>query len=72
VIPVIPFLFGSGWLNFGLSVGFSGLALFAVGAGVSLFTGRSALFSGGRQLAIGGIAAAVTFTIGKLIGVNAG
>jgi VIT1/CCC1 family predicted Fe2+/Mn2+ transporter len=71
IIPVIPFLFGSGWLNFGLAVGFSMLALFAVGAGVSLFTGRGILFSGGRQLAIGGVAAAVTFTIGKLIGVGA-
>jgi VIT1/CCC1 family predicted Fe2+/Mn2+ transporter len=46
--------------------------LFAVGAGVSLFTGRGMLFSGGRQLAIGAVAAAVTFTIGKIIGVNAG
>jgi VIT1/CCC1 family predicted Fe2+/Mn2+ transporter len=71
VIPVIPFLFGSEWLNFGLAVALSGIALFAVGAGVSLFTGRGTLFSGGRQLAIGGIAAAVTFTIGKLIGVGA-
>jgi VIT1/CCC1 family predicted Fe2+/Mn2+ transporter len=72
IVPVVPFLFGSGWLNFGLSVGLSGAALFAVGAGVSLFTGRGALFSGGRQLLIGGVAAAVTFTIGKLIGVNTG
>ncbi len=70
VIPVAPFLFGSGWLNFGLSLGLSGVALFAVGAGVSLFTGRSTLFSGGRQLAIGAVAAAVTFTIGRLIGVG--
>jgi VIT1/CCC1 family predicted Fe2+/Mn2+ transporter len=70
VIPVIPFLFGSGWLNFGLAVALSGIALFGVGAGVSLFTGRGTLFSGGRQLAIGAIAAAVTFTIGKLIGVG--
>jgi len=70
VIPVVPFLFGSGWLNFGLSLAASGIALFAVGAGVSLFTGRSTLFSGGRQLAIGAVAAAVTFTIGRLIGVG--
>jgi len=70
VIPVAPFLFGSGWLNFGLALAASGIALFAVGAGVSLFTGRSTLFSGGRQLAIGAVAAAVTFTIGRLIGVG--
>jgi VIT1/CCC1 family predicted Fe2+/Mn2+ transporter len=70
IIPVIPFLFGSSWLNFGLSLLLSGIALFAIGAGVSLFTGRGAIFSGLRQLAIGGVAAAVTYTIGRLIGVG--
>ena len=50
----------------------SAIALFAVGAGVSLFTGRNPLFAGARQLAIGAVAAAVTFSIGKLIGVNTG
>ncbi|MEX2246962.1 MAG: VIT1/CCC1 family protein [Dehalococcoidia bacterium] len=70
VVPLVPFLFGSSWLNFGLAVGLSGLALFAVGAGVSLFTGKSAIFSGGRQVLIGGAAAAVTYGIGRLIGVG--
>jgi VIT1/CCC1 family predicted Fe2+/Mn2+ transporter len=67
---VIPFFFGSEWPNFVASVLLSGIALFAVGAGVSLFTGRGLLFSGGRQLLIGWGAAAVTFTIGRLIGVG--
>jgi VIT1/CCC1 family predicted Fe2+/Mn2+ transporter len=70
MIPVIPFLFGDSWINFALSVILSGIALFAVGVGVSLFTGRSPWFSGARQLAIGLAAAAVTFTIGRMIGVN--
>lgn len=70
VIPVIPFLFGSSWVHFTLSLLLSGIALFAVGAGVSLFTGKSTLYSGARQLLIGAVAAAVTFTIGKLIGVS--
>jgi VIT1/CCC1 family predicted Fe2+/Mn2+ transporter len=70
IIPVIPFFFGSEWPNFVASVLLSGIALFAVGAGVSLFTGRGLLFSGGRQLLIGWGAAAVTFTIGRLIGVG--
>ena len=70
VIPVIPFLFGDSAANFVASVVMSGIALFAVGVGVSLFTGRSAWFSGLRQLAIGMIAATVTFTIGRIIGVN--
>ena len=71
VIPVIPWLFGSSIWHFAASVIASGIALFAVGAGVSLFTGRNPLFAGARQLAIGAVAAAVTFSIGKLIGVNA-
>ena len=70
ILPVIPWFFGSSWVNFTASAALSGVALFAVGAGVSLFTGRSTLFSGGRQLLIGAIAAAVTFTIGSLIGVG--
>jgi VIT1/CCC1 family predicted Fe2+/Mn2+ transporter len=72
IVPVIPFLFGSTWGHFGASAAMSGIALFAVGAAVSLFTGKSAWFSGGRQLLIGLAAAAVTFTIGRIIGVSAG
>ena len=71
IIPVIPFLFGSDTLNFVLSLLFSGVALFLVGAGVSLFTGRGAIYSGLRQLLIGAVAAAVTYTIGRSIGVGA-
>ncbi len=70
IIPVIPFLFGSSWWHFSASLAASGIALFAIGAGVSLFTGRSTLYSGARQLAIGAVAAAVTFAIGRAIGVG--
>lgn len=70
IIPLIPWLFGSGWVNFGLSLVVSGIALFGVGAGVSLFTGRHFLFSGVRQLGIGAVAAAITYSIGRLIGVS--
>ncbi|MEO5885766.1 MAG: VIT1/CCC1 transporter family protein [Candidatus Limnocylindrales bacterium] len=71
VIPVIPFLFGGGPLLTALSLGLSLVALFAVGAAVSLLTGRSLLFSGVRQLGIGLAAAVVTYLIGSLIGVTA-
>jgi vacuolar iron transporter family protein len=46
------------------------LALFLVGAGISLLTGRPLLQSGARQLLVGGLAAAATFGIGRLIGVS--
>ncbi|MDP9238784.1 MAG: VIT1/CCC1 family protein [Chloroflexota bacterium] len=70
VIPVIPWLFGSTNWHFLASVILSAIALFAVGAGVSLFTGRNFAFAGGRQLGIGAVAAAVTFAIGRMIGVS--
>jgi VIT1/CCC1 family predicted Fe2+/Mn2+ transporter len=71
VIPVIPFLFGGGPAVLAASLGLSLIALFGVGAAVSLLTGRGALFSGFRQLGIGLGAALVTFTIGSIIGVGA-
>jgi len=72
VIPVIPFLFGGGNAVIAVSLGLSLVALFAVGAAVSLLTGRSMVFSGLRQLGIGLAAAIVTYAIGSIIGVSAG
>jgi vacuolar iron transporter family protein len=68
-IPVIPYVFLEGTLAFTLSLGGSLVAAFGVGAGVSLLTGRSTLFSGLRQVAIGALAAGVTYMVGSLIGV---
>jgi vacuolar iron transporter family protein len=68
-IPVIPFLFGGGW-TVPVSLGLSLIALFTVGAGVSLLTGRGLLFSGFRQLGLGLAAAVITYAIGSLIGVT--
>jgi vacuolar iron transporter family protein len=69
-VPVIPFLFGGGPTITLISLGASLAALFAVGAGVSLLTGRGLVFSGLRQLGIGLGAAVVTYLIGSLIGVS--
>jgi len=69
-IPVIPFLFGTGQTIIAVSIVLSLAAMFAVGVGVSLLTGRSAVFSGLRQVAIGATAAGVTFLVGRLIGVT--
>jgi VIT1/CCC1 family predicted Fe2+/Mn2+ transporter len=72
VIPVAPYVFGGGPVAFYLALGLSLGALFAVGAGVSLLTGRSTLFSGFRQVGIGAAAAAVTYAVGSVIGVTVG
>jgi VIT1/CCC1 family predicted Fe2+/Mn2+ transporter len=68
-IPVLPYVVTSGGGAFAVSTGLSLVSLFAVGAGVSLLTGRGLLFSGGRQVAIGAAAAVVTFLVGRAIGV---
>jgi VIT1/CCC1 family predicted Fe2+/Mn2+ transporter len=70
IFPVIPFLFTSGDLAVVISVALSGLALMTIGGATSFFTGRSLAFSAGRQLLIGYVAAAITFGVGRLIGVS--
>ncbi|MCI0582519.1 MAG: VIT1/CCC1 transporter family protein [Chloroflexi bacterium] len=70
VVPVLPYLFGSGAAAFWVAIAASLGALFLVGAGVSLLTGRSLLFSGVRQVGIGAAAAAVTYLVGTAIGVS--
>jgi len=72
VIPVIPYLFGGSTTVFLVSLGASMAALFLVGAGVSLLTGRGLWFSGLRQVGIGAAAAGVTYIVGSLIGVGVG
>ena len=72
VFPVAPFLFLGGRTAVVASVIASGIALAAIGAGTSLFTGRSVAFSAFRQLVIGYLAAAITYAIGMLAGVTLG
>jgi VIT1/CCC1 family predicted Fe2+/Mn2+ transporter/rubrerythrin len=68
-VPVVPYLVLGGTEAFVASLVLSLIALFAVGAAVSLLTGRGLLFSGMRQVAIGAAAAAVTYAVGSIIGV---
>ena len=70
LVPVLPFLLGGGNRAVVVSALLSALALLGVGAGLALFTGRSTVFSALRMLGIGAAAAAVTFLVGRLIGVN--
>ncbi len=70
VFPVVPFLFLHGDFAVIGSLAFSAAALFAIGALTSIFTGRSALLTGLRQVAIGLAAAAITYGLGRLLGVS--
>ncbi len=70
IIPVIPFFFASGYNAIFLSAGLAAAGLFIIGAAITLFTGKSIWYSGFRQVIFGLLAAAITFGIGKLIGVQ--
>ncbi len=71
-VPVIPFITGASTFHVMASAVLSALALFTVGAALSLFTGRNPWVSGGRQVGLGGLAAVLTFGIGRLVGVSTG
>lgn len=68
VVPLVPFLIGYGSILHAAMA--TGIALFVVGCILSLFTGRSALLSGVRMVAIGGLAGSVTYALGKVLGVG--
>ncbi len=69
-IPLLPFILLTGFTALAVSIALTAVALFSVGAAVSLLTGKSAIYTGLRQLAIGAAAAAITYAVGSLIGVN--
>jgi VIT1/CCC1 family predicted Fe2+/Mn2+ transporter len=68
IVPVLPYFFGTGVTAVAARVGLSTLALFAIGAGITIITGRNAWVSGLRQVVFGVAAAAITFGIGRLVG----
>jgi VIT1/CCC1 family predicted Fe2+/Mn2+ transporter len=70
VIPVLPFMFSSGMKAVVISVCASAIGLFVIGAAITLFTGKNVWYSGIRQVIFGLVAAAITFGIGKLIGIS--
>lgn len=70
IIPVVPFFFMGGLEAVLISSAMSAVGLFIIGSAITLFTGKSVWFSGMRQVVFGLAAAAVTYGIGKLIGVS--
>jgi vacuolar iron transporter family protein len=66
LVPLFPYLIGVSvlWVSLVLTA----VALASGGMVVGRLTGRPVLRSGGRQLALGGLAIAVTFGVGYLIG----
>jgi len=73
LVPLVPFFAGGSLPSAGyIGAAMAAVGLFATGASLSLFTGRSALAGGGRMLAIGVGAGALTWLIGSLFGAAVG
>ena len=71
-IPLIPFILLQGPVALEASIALAAASLFGVGATISLFTGRSALWGGVRMLLIGCAAGGATYLIGRALGVAIG
>ncbi|GJH28845.1 hypothetical protein CBA19CS42_30035 [Caballeronia novacaledonica] len=69
IFPGMPFLRSTGGTAIVECIGFSILALAAIGVFTSVFNGRSARFSAVRQILVGLAAAAFTFGVGRVLGV---
>jgi VIT1/CCC1 family predicted Fe2+/Mn2+ transporter len=67
-IPMLPYLLDVQRHPLLIAIVLTAIALFSVGAVLSLFTGRGALWGGLRMLLIGGSAGLVTYLIGDLMG----
>jgi vacuolar iron transporter family protein len=70
LVPLVPFILLSGRAAFVVSIAASGLALFAIGMAVSRLTHRQPIMTGARQVLLGGLAAAVTYGVGSILGAS--
>lgn len=70
VVPLVPYLVTRGSGAFLGTLIATAASLLAVGAAISMFTGRNPVRSALRQAMIGALAAGATFLIGKLLGVS--
>lgn len=68
LVPVMPFLVTGGSPALLVAAVLSGIALFALGAGITGLTGLHPIRGGLRQLAFGAVAAALTYGIGAVAG----
>ena len=68
LIPVLPFLFGSGAAALIVAIGLSAVTLFLVGSAIAVLTGRDAPRGGLRMVAIATIVGLASHLIGRLIG----
>lgn len=72
IVPVFPFFFLTGWPAIATSVLASAAGLFGLGAATTMFTGRSVLLAGSRQVLVGAAAATLTYVLGAILGTSVG
>lgn len=70
LVPLVPYLLTAGGVAFFASLLVSLAALFVLGIAISRLTRRNPLATAIRQVLLGGVAAAVTYGVGSLIGVR--
>lgn len=70
LLPLIPWLVGAGGAATLASVGIGVLASLLVGGALGVLTGRSVVRAALRQLLVAAVAAAVTYGIGRVVGVS--
>jgi VIT1/CCC1 family predicted Fe2+/Mn2+ transporter len=70
LVPLMPWFFASGTSATVVSVCLGALGAALIGYLLSRFTGRSAVRSVARQVAIATVAAGITFAIGSVVGVG--
>ena len=68
LVPILPFFVAEGFSAVVASIVISAVALFVVGAAITVVTGSSVVRTGGRQVLLGLFAAAVTYGLGTLVG----
>lgn len=68
IIPLLPYCLFTGNKATPFCLVFSAIGLFAIGAAITLFTGKSVLYSGLRQILFGFAISGITYSIGKIIG----
>jgi VIT1/CCC1 family predicted Fe2+/Mn2+ transporter len=69
-VALVPYVVAAGTAALVAAIVAVGVALFAVGGGIGLLNGRSIVRSGLRQVVVGGLAAAITFAVGHLLGTS--
>lgn len=72
LLPLLPYMLADSARALPMAIAVTAIALFSVGAILSLFTGKSALHSGTRMLLLGALAGGITFAVGRLAGVGLG